>query len=42
MLLHANAHHMAVVLEPLKTAVDRISRANSPITAIRRPGRKVV
>jgi len=37
MLLHANAHHMAVVLEPLKTAVDRISRGNSPITAIRRP-----
>jgi len=43
MLLHANAHHMAVVLEPLKTAVDRISRGNSPITAIRRPTtRKVV
>ena len=40
MLLHANAHHMAVVLEPLKTAVDRIARAGSPITAIRRPIRK--
>jgi cell wall-associated NlpC family hydrolase len=42
MLLHANAHHMAVVLEPLKTAVDRIGRAGSPITAIRRPPRKSV
>jgi cell wall-associated NlpC family hydrolase len=41
MLLHANAHHMAVVLEPLKTAVDRISRTGSTITAIRRPARKV-
>jgi cell wall-associated NlpC family hydrolase len=41
LLLHANAHHMAVVLEPLKTAVDRIGRAGSPITAIRRPIRKV-
>jgi len=40
MLLHANAHHMVVVLEPLKTAVDRIARAGSPITAIRRPTRK--
>jgi len=37
MLLHANAHHMAVVLEPLKTAIDRISRAGSPVTGIRRP-----
>ena len=41
LLLHANAHHMAVALEPLKTAVDRIARAGSPITAIRRPIRKV-
>lgn len=40
MLLHANAHHMATVLEPLNTAVDRIARAGSPITAIRRPPRK--
>jgi hypothetical protein len=31
---------MVVVLEPLKTAVDRIARAGSPITAIRRPARK--
>ena len=40
LLLHANAHHMAVVLEPLNTAVDRITRAGSPLTAIRRPARK--
>lgn len=37
MLLHANAHHMAVVLEPLVVAARRISRLGSEITAIRRP-----
>ena len=31
---------MAVVLEPLKTAVDRIARTGSNITAIRRPRAK--
>ena len=36
LLLHANAHHMAVVAESLRTAVDRIARAGSAITAIRR------
>ena len=36
LLLHANAHHMAVVVESLRTAVDRIARAGSAITAIRR------
>jgi cell wall-associated NlpC family hydrolase len=41
MLLHANAHHMAVVIEPLKAAADRIARTGSQITAIRRPARKV-
>jgi cell wall-associated NlpC family hydrolase len=40
MLLHANAYHMAVVAEPLRTAVDRIARAGLPITAIRRLERK--
>jgi cell wall-associated NlpC family hydrolase len=35
-LLHANAHHMAVALEPLEGAVDRIARAGSAIVAIRR------
>jgi cell wall-associated NlpC family hydrolase len=36
MLLHANAHYMAVVSEPLRGAVDRIARAGAPITAIKR------
>lgn len=36
MLLHANAHHMAVVTEPLVTAVDRIARSGSSIAAIKR------
>jgi cell wall-associated NlpC family hydrolase len=27
MLLHANAHHMAVVVEPVRSAVERIGRA---------------
>jgi cell wall-associated NlpC family hydrolase len=35
-LLHANAHHMAVAIEPLKGAIDRIARAGAPIAAIRR------
>ncbi len=37
MLLHANAHHMAVAVEPLEVAVRRIARAGSEILAIRRP-----
>jgi cell wall-associated NlpC family hydrolase len=37
LLLHANAHHMAVVTEPVGTAVDRIARAGLQIAAIRRP-----
>jgi cell wall-associated NlpC family hydrolase len=36
MLLHANAHHMAVAVEPLKAAAERIRRAESPISSIRR------
>ncbi|MGE0628113.1 MAG: NlpC/P60 family protein [Hyphomicrobiaceae bacterium] len=36
MLVHANAHHMAAVTEPLSVAVRRISRAGSEIAAIRR------
>lgn len=38
MLLHANAHHMAVVAEPLLEAAQRIARAGSEITSIRRLG----
>src|SRR5262245_58547732 len=37
MLLHANAHHMAVVAEPLATAVGRIARTGSKISAVKRP-----
>jgi cell wall-associated NlpC family hydrolase len=35
-LLHANAHHMAVAAEPLRTAADRIARSGSAITAVKR------
>lgn len=37
MLLHANAHHMAVVAEPLSTAKQRIVRTGSEISSIKRP-----
>lgn len=36
-LLHANAHHMAVVREPVMAAVARIAAAGSPLLAIKRP-----
>jgi cell wall-associated NlpC family hydrolase len=36
MMVHANAHHMAVAAETLPEAADRIARQSSPITAIRR------
>jgi cell wall-associated NlpC family hydrolase len=35
-LLHANAHHMAVAVEPLRAAADRSARGGVPITAIKR------
>lgn len=36
-LVHANAHHMAVVVEPLEEAEARIARGDTgPITALRR------
>ncbi len=38
MLLHANAHHMAVVAEPLADAADRIARSGHAIAAVKRPG----
>ncbi|MFM1813775.1 MAG: hypothetical protein RLZ98_470 [Pseudomonadota bacterium] len=37
MLVHANAHHMVVIAEPLVTAARRIERAGSRISRIRRP-----
>lgn len=36
MLLHANAHHMAVRAEPLRLAVERIARSGSAVVAIKR------
>jgi cell wall-associated NlpC family hydrolase len=36
MLIHANAHHMAVAVEPLKVAAERIRRTESAISSIRR------
>jgi cell wall-associated NlpC family hydrolase len=36
LLLHANAHHMAAVVEPLRAAVDRIARGGLPLAAVRR------
>lgn len=36
-LIHANAHHMAVALEPLQTAIDRIqAQGDGPVTAHKR------
>jgi cell wall-associated NlpC family hydrolase len=40
LMVHANAHHMAVVVEPLKAAADRNARAGLPIAAARRLGVK--
>ena len=37
MLLHANGHHMLVVSEPLREAVERIARSYGQITCIKRP-----
>jgi hypothetical protein len=37
MLLHANAHHMAVATEPLSYAAERIAKAGGgSVTAIKR------
>lgn len=36
-LIHANAHHMAVAIEPIAEAVARIRAAGNELTAVRRP-----
>lgn len=36
MMVHANAHHMAVAIEPLADAAHRISRSGTEISAIKR------
>ena len=38
-LLHANAFHMAVAIEPIAEAIARIRAAGSEITGVRRIGR---
>ncbi|MFC6049147.1 NlpC/P60 family protein, partial [Methylobacterium hispanicum] len=36
-LIHANGHHMAVAVEPLRTAVARIrEKSYGPMTSVRR------
>ncbi len=35
-LVHANGHHMAVAIEPLGEAVDRIKAGGSDVTSVRR------
>ncbi|MBU6373387.1 MAG: C40 family peptidase [Alphaproteobacteria bacterium] len=35
-LLHANAHHMATAIEPVKEAVARIAQTAGPVTSVRR------
>jgi hypothetical protein len=34
--LHANAHHMAVAVEPLADAIARIEKTAGAVTAIKR------
>jgi cell wall-associated NlpC family hydrolase len=38
-LIHANAWHMAVAIEPIADAVSRISSAGSEVTSVKRLGR---
>ncbi|MGH6682377.1 MAG: C40 family peptidase, partial [Pseudolabrys sp.] len=35
-LLHANAHHMAVAIEPISEAIARIKAAGSEISSVKR------
>lgn len=35
-LLHANAHHMATAIEPVREAVARIAQTAGPVTSVRR------
>lgn len=35
-IVHANAHHMATAIEPVRTAIERIKAAGSEVTSIRR------
>jgi cell wall-associated NlpC family hydrolase len=35
-LVHANAHHMAVAVEPIAAAVQRIAAGGGAVTAVKR------
>ncbi len=35
-MIHASGHHMTVVIEELKDAIDRIAKTGSPVTSLRR------
>lgn len=35
-MIHASGHHMAVVIEELKDAIDRIAKTGSAVTSVRR------
>lgn len=35
-IIHANAHHMMVAIEPAGEAIERIRNAGSPVTSVRR------
>jgi cell wall-associated NlpC family hydrolase len=39
-LLHANAFHVAVAIEPIAEAIGRIRAAGVEVTSVRRPGKK--
>jgi cell wall-associated NlpC family hydrolase len=39
MLLHANAHHMAAVIEPVAVAIERIARGGLQISSVKRLGK---
>jgi cell wall-associated NlpC family hydrolase len=36
-IIHANAHHMMVAVEPVSGAIDRIKKAGSSVTGVKRP-----
>jgi cell wall-associated NlpC family hydrolase len=40
-MLHASGHHMEVVVEPIRRAIERIAETHGPLTAIRRPSFEV-
>jgi cell wall-associated NlpC family hydrolase len=36
-IIHANAHHMMVAIEPAGDAIERIKKAGSAVTSVKRP-----